>query len=181
MLEALDTLGETDTPHYSDAVSWLENQSLETTHYLAERIAVLSASATDKDLLLSYIDELNYAWGGHADYALNNLDTALALLALRRIDYSKHHIIAAAAGYLTDNQNTDGGWGFRAGDESNVYMTAVVLNTLAQFDDIYTLHTAVSDAAAYLLAKQNIDGGFGSNSSTVYETAGRIQNLGEVF
>jgi subtilase family serine protease len=177
VLEALNTLGETDTLHYSDAVSWLENQSLETTHYLAERIAALSASGTDSDVLLSYFDDLSYAWGGHEDYALNNLDTALALLALRRIDYSKHHIIAAAAGYLTDNQNTDGGWGFRAGDESNVYMTAMVLSALAQFDDIYTLHTAVSDAAAYLLAKQNIDGGFGSNSSTVYETALAFQAL----
>jgi squalene cyclase len=141
VLEALNTLGETDTLAYSNAVSWLETQSLETTDYLAQRIAALSSSGTDSDVLLSYIDDLDYVWGGHKDYGLNNLDTALALLALKRIDYPNHGLIAVAAEYLTKNQNDDGGWGFRAGDESNVYMTAIVLNTLAQFKNIYALHT----------------------------------------
>jgi subtilase family serine protease len=171
VINTLNTLDETYTTGYADAISWLENQPLETTDYLAERIHALSVAGTDSDVLLSYLDDLSYAWGGHEDYSLNNLDTALALLALKRIDYPEHGIIAAAAEYLTENQNSDGGWGFTAGDESNVYMTAIVLNTLAQLDDTYTLHTAVNDGAAYLLANQNIDGGFGSSPSTVYETA----------
>ncbi len=43
------------------AASWLENQSLETTSYLAERIAALSSSGADSDVLLSYLDEVSHA------------------------------------------------------------------------------------------------------------------------
>jgi hypothetical protein len=120
VIDTLNVLDEIGAPGYADAVSWVESQTLETTDYLSERIATLSVSGTDIDTLLSYMDESNYAWGGHEDYGLNNLDTALALFALSRIDYPGHTIIASAAGYLTENQNTDGGWGFEAGNDSNV-------------------------------------------------------------
>lgn len=84
--EAIKTLGlhnQTNTSGYTLALTWLQNQSLETTNHLAERIYILAASGTDSDLLISYLDELIRAWGGHDDYVVNNLDTALALQALR--------------------------------------------------------------------------------------------------
>jgi hypothetical protein len=120
VIDTLNMLNETGAPGYADAVSWLEGQTLGTTDYLSERISALSVPGTDIDTLLSYMDELTYGWGGHEDYGLNNLDTAWALFALSRIDYPGHTIIASAAGYLTENQNTDGGWGFEAGNDSNV-------------------------------------------------------------
>jgi subtilase family serine protease len=177
VIDVLKVLDETGTTGYADAVSWLGSQTLETTDHLSRRIGALLVPGTDIDTLFSYMDESTYGWGGQEDYGLNNLDTALALFALSRIAYPDHAIVASAAGYLTDNQNTDGGWGFEAGDDSNVYMTATVLNTLAQFKDIYALETPINDAAAYLLTQQNMDGGFGSSDSTVYETALAVEAL----
>ena len=178
VVETLKALNQTGTPNYVTAISWLQSHSLETTDYLSKRIYALSIAGSDKDLLLSYLDELVSAWGGYDDYQVNNLDTSLALLALKRINYSDQNIISTALGFLIFTQNPDGGWGFYPSpcsgcdaDPSNVYMTAMVLKTLSQYKTIYDLQTPINNAVAYLLTKQNSDGGFGSSSSTVYETA----------
>lgn len=171
VIETLQVLNQTSTSSYSKAVSWLHTQGLETTDDLSERIHALSVAGTDIVFLISYLDELIYAWGGHDDYEVNNLDTALALQALKAIDYSDPNTVNAALGYLTSTQNADGGWGFYQGDASNVYITAVVSMTLQQFTQTPTLATATSKATAYLKAHQNADGGFGSSPSTVYETS----------
>jgi len=81
VLEALKALDQTGTPTYANAILWIGNQYLETTDYLSERICVHSIPGKDKDILLSYLDKLVIAWGGYDDYQVNNLDTALALLA----------------------------------------------------------------------------------------------------
>lgn len=172
VIETLQVLNQTGTQNYSNAVLWLQNQTLETTDYLSERIHALAVAGTDRDLLLSYLDEIyTGAWGGYLDFEANNLDTALALLSLRKINYSDQNIISYAQGYLVSTQNTDGGFGFYQGDGSNVYMTALVSMTLQQFPQTTSIATAINKATSYLIAHQNADGGFGSSSSTVYETA----------
>ena len=181
-IESLSILGQENTPNYANAVLWLQTQDLNTTDYLAERIHALSVAGTDDDLLLSYIDQLVYAWGGYAGYASNNLDTAFALIALNRINYSDQNTIDYALNYLLSTQNADGGWAFRQAQddetyESNVYMTAIVSSTLQQFPRTTSIATAINKATAYLIAHQNADGGFGEGGgtpplqSTVYETA----------
>ncbi len=82
---------------------------------------------SDESLLVSYIDNTSGVWGGYEGYGINNLDTVLALDALKSVNYSNQTTISNAVLYLVTNQNTDGGWGFYAGDDSNVYMTALVL------------------------------------------------------
>ncbi|MEW6054879.1 MAG: CARDB domain-containing protein [Nitrospirota bacterium] len=177
IIETLQILNQAGTVNYSNAVSWLQAEGLYTTDYLSERINALSVAGTDDDLLLSYLDEMLFAWGGYDDYATNNLDTALALQALNKINHPDQDTISYALGYLMNTQNPDGGWGFYQDDDSNVYMTAIVLHTFIQFNDIYDLQSEIDSAVAYLLTKQNPDGGFGLGggnpalTSTVYETA----------
>ncbi|MCL5024422.1 MAG: discoidin domain-containing protein [Nitrospirae bacterium] len=170
-IETLQLLNQTGTPSYNTALSWLQLQALDTTDYLSERIHALTVAGTDENLLLSYLDDLTGAWGGYDDYEVNNLDTVLSLLALKKINYSDQNTISSVLYYLTTTQNPDGGWGFSQGDDSNVYMTAAVLNILSQFKATYNLQTPINNAVAYLLTKQNPDGGFGSSPSTVYETS----------
>lgn len=74
-LEALRSLGQTSSPAYYNAVLWLQSQELETTDYYSERIRALASAETDIDSVLSYLDELLYAWGGYEDFDANNLDT----------------------------------------------------------------------------------------------------------
>ncbi len=179
-IEALKTLNQTNSQTYTNAITWIQTQGLQTTDYFSERIHALMVAGADRDVLLSYLDDLIGAWGGYNDYEVNSLDTALALQALKIINYQDQETISYALGYLQDAQNPDGGWGFcdvstlgcadGAGD-SNVYMTAVVLQTLLQFKTTYDLNAQIASAAAYLIDHQNPDGGFGSSPSTVYETA----------
>ncbi len=80
VLEAMQALGEVSSPNYVNAILWLQNQDLDTTDYLSERIHALSVANADQTILLSYLDELiTGAWGGYGDYESNNLDTAYAI------------------------------------------------------------------------------------------------------
>ena len=171
VIDTLQALSQTNTTLYSNAVSWLQSQSISTTDYLSERIFTLLSGGSDEGLLVSYRDPSSGVWGFYAGYGINNLDTALALDALKSVNYCGQSTISNAILYLVTNQNTDGGWGFYAGDDSNVYMTALVLQTFDMFDSTFNLKNSISNAAAYLAAHQNSDGGFGSSPSTVYETA----------
>jgi prenyltransferase beta subunit len=171
VIDTLQALSQTNTTLYSNASSWLQSQSISTTDYLSERIFTLISGGSDEVLLVSYIDPVSGVWGGYAGYNINNLDTTLALSALNAVNYSNQATIGNAILYLITNQNSDGGWGFYAGDDSNVYMTAMVLQTFDMFDSTINIKNSIQIAVAYLLAHQNSDGGFGSSPSTVYETA----------
>jgi large repetitive protein len=179
VIETLQVLNQTNNSNYSNALSWLQLQGLDTTDYLSERIHALAVSGTDNALLISYLDNMTGAWSGDGGPDVDNLDTALALLALKKINYTDQTVINNATNYLLSTQNPDGGWGLYPptcsgctdGDDSNVYMTAMVSMTLQQFPQTTSIATAINKATSYLLARQNTDGAFGVSGSTVYETA----------
>ena len=176
VLDTLKLLNQTDLYEYSGAVSWLQNQSLDTTEHLSDRINTLTIGGADADRLLTYLDKLMNAWGGYNDYGVSIIDTVQALQALKTINHSDSATFAAALGYLTTTQNSDGGWGFFNGDASNTYVTSLVLRTLAEFKSTYTgLEPTITRAVTFILSKQdnvsNPPGGFGSSPSTVHETA----------
>ena len=165
---ALKLLNQTNTTNYTNALSWLQSQSLETTNHLAGRIYILAAGGSDSTTLISYLDELVLAWGGYDDFTVDNLDTASALQALKAINYGNQTTIQSAISYLLNHQNADGGWGFDNGDVSNLYMTVIVSRTLQLFSQTSAMATAVNKATSFIIAYQNSDGGFGSS---IYETA----------
>jgi len=53
VIETLKVWNQTSTSNYSNAISWLQNQSLETTDYLSERIYSLSVAGPDNSLVLT--------------------------------------------------------------------------------------------------------------------------------
>lgn len=152
---ALSLWGQQNTSAYSNAVSWLQTQQLETTEQLSDRMNVLSTAGTDMDLVVAYKD-VTGAWGGYEEYDVNNLDTALAIRALKRINYQDLNMIYVAVYYLTGTQNSDGGWGFKQGMDSEVYYTSLISIILGQFPQTASLATAISKASAYLMAHQNL-------------------------
>lgn len=81
--------------------------------------------------------------------------------------------IINAVNYLVEAQNVDGGWGLSKGMQSNIYITAKVLETLTDF--ALTLHfyldTTIDNGIEWLKSKQNPDGGFGEEGSSIYITA----------
>lgn len=171
----LDTLRylSINNPAYTNGLAWLSNQSPLLTDFLAKKVKTLYMAGIDVSADLSAL--LNKGagglWGGDVDYTNTVLDTAFALEALNVANYSDQNIVSSSLWYLVSTQNPDGGWGFYQGDNSNVYVTAIVVDTLSKYKSIYTLQTPINNGVAYLLTKQNPDGGFGSSASTVYETA----------
>jgi len=172
--------------NYINADIWLNAQQLDTTRYLAERLTIFSTASADKDAILLYLDQPSRAWGGYDDFTVNALDTALALQALKAANYSDYSMLYFPISFLTTNQNSDGGWGFRPAtggqqaDPSNTYVTAMVLRALVAHRAVFPLHESITKASEYLRAKQNQDPvgrGFGSSPSTVYETALSVMAL----
>ena len=170
-LETMKLVSYTGSTSYAKCMSWLQAQSPNSVGYIAERVRVLNPVDGSVNALIAALDPLRGAWGGGDGYVTDILDTALALQALKAVSYTNVATINTALAYLTTTQNTDGGWGFSTGDDSNVYMTAVVSTTLQQFPQMATIAAATNKATTYLLAHQNADGGFGDSPSTAYETA----------
>lgn len=172
-IDALKSLNQTTGSAYTIATTWLQSQSPVSVDYQAQRIRTLGLTDTSINALIPLLDQLKHAWGGDDGYETDNLDTAFALQAFKTANYTDQNTIYPALGYLTSTQKTDGGWGFAQEEEgaSNVYVTSIVLSTLAQFKDTYMMDQQIASATAYLLSKQNSDGGFGSGASTVYESA----------
>ena len=164
-LESLVVLNSTNSLNYVNASNWLAAQQLDTTRYLSERLRILSAPGTDKDVIISYLNVLNRGWGGYDEYAANNLDTAFALQALKTTNYSDYSVLFGAVNFLTTNQNSDGGWGLESGDSSNVFVTATVLNALSLYNSVTFNVQSSLTSPLLLLSKQNSDGGFGSSPS----------------
>ena len=170
-LETLKLLNQAGGTAYSTGVTWLQGQTLQGFDPISGRIRVFALADGSADNLMPSFDQLKGAWGGDEGYEANILDTALAIQALKAANYPNQTIITSALNYLTSTQNPDGGWGFVIGDDSNVYVTALVSRTIQQFPQTTTLATALNKATSYLLSKQSSDGGFGSPSSKVHETA----------
>ncbi|ACM19176.1 CARDB domain repeat-containing isoprenoid cyclase, putative [Geotalea daltonii FRC-32] len=171
VLQTFRLLNQTSSGSYVSGSSWLQAQSPQGVNAIAERLGALKTTDSSLQTLISVLDINRNAWGGDAEYDLNNLDTASALKALKHVDYSDQPLIFKVINHLLSTQNPDGGWGFIKGNDSNAEDTARVLSTLALFKGVYIADAQLASAVSYLLSNQNADGGFGAGGSTVYESA----------
>jgi len=186
VIDTLFHLNSTDSA-YTNAIDWISSQQIDNTRYLSLKITSLARAGIDISLELNTILSYKNEDGGFGEYLENTSGISYttfalnALQALKAINYPDLDLIGRAIWHLLATQNDDGGWGFYKGDESNVYMTALVSITLQQFSLTLDIATAINKATDYLIAHQNIDGGFGSSESAVYETAlSYIALVGEI-
>ena len=133
---------EPSSPAYTAAFQWMTGQMVSPTDYLSRRIIALKRAEMDVsselEVLLLYRNSKG-GWGGEISYLSDNLDTALALQALKAANYSDTTVLYQAINFLTTNQNTDGGWGFTSNDPSNTYVTSIVLRTLSQYNSAFQI------------------------------------------
>lgn len=154
------------------AIDWINAHEAGNTDYLARQIAILgnNPQQSNLDQLLS-LQNSDGGWGLAAGYDSDALDTALAILALRKASASPA-AIAQAIQFLLHNQNTDGGWGNAVGSQSRSGITATVLMALGSSA---ANPAVIDDALALLQSRQNGDGGFGDSPSTIYDTSLALQ------
>jgi hypothetical protein len=115
----------------------------------------------------------------HSFERLVNL-TSFAIFALRAVGYSKSYpAIRDAAGWIEQQQNADGGFGFGGhGSPSDVDDTGAALQALAAAG-ARNAHVLAA-AADYLIRSQNLDGGFPQqygSESNAQSTAWAVQGL----
>jgi len=109
---------------------------------------------------------------GSVDGLVNT--TAFGVLALRAAGRDT----GSSADFLEERQNSDGGWGFAPGAQSDVDDTGAVLQALAAAGRRGS--AATRRALAYLRRAQQPDGGFGSSpvrASNAQSTAFAVQGL----
>jgi len=171
--ETLSSLHQTGTD-YNNAINWIYENKPTTTEQISKKIEILSRTSfsytDDLNLLLSYQNS-DGGFGGYKKLRSDIVDSIFSLRALKSISYQDNSIIEKIIQFVINNQNSDGGWGFKQGRESSVYYTALVSSNLQQFSQTTSIATAINKATTYLIAHQNTDGGFGGSPSTVFETS----------
>ena len=155
---------------YSNAIGWIETQTVFSIRYLSQKIKPLAEYGSNTAILIGTLTSSQNTDGGFGisqGYESDILDTLLALSALKSANYSNISVIQPALSYLLANQNTDGGFGFTSESGSSVYLTSLALLTLTQYRTQYYLEEAISKATSWLISQQNPDGSMG----TLWETA----------
>lgn len=106
-------------------------------------------------------------FGELAGYQSTVLDTAYALKALSRAGYANSQVIIDAIGYLSQQQDTTGGFGLGGANDNSVYITAQVSLALQPYVFTYQVGNQINQASTYLYDQQLPAGGW----QTVWETA----------
>ena len=174
---AVDALKLLETPpsnNQTSAIQYLVNGELNVTDYFSRRIVSLTATGNDTSPDINSLLALQNSdsgWGGAEGFGSNNLDTALALMALAAAGSSESGAIFGAISYLLSSQNTNGGWGLTMGDRSEIYFTVKIIQAFLTQAQTLELANAVAGGTSFLIDHQNADGGFGESGSTVWETS----------
>lgn len=168
---ALYYLGISDTV-YSNAITWISEQEVISTRYLAQKIEAFTKSGADVTELISKLvsyQNSDGGWGINQGYTSDNLDTALDFRALYTADYPDITVLENAITFLINNQNNDGSWSLEAGGSGNIEITATVILALRDYQlktgyNPTTLSSSIANGASWLDYQHNID-------TSIYETA----------
>ena len=173
VIEVLNELGETGA-EYNDGVTFLEGVSPEIIDYLSRKVIALSESGSD---ISADVDQLiglkndDGGFGFEEPYPSSLIDTLLAAKALKKAGIEDHEIIGALLYYLTENQNSDGSFGYAEGGDGSLEVTSLAIIVLSGFQPQYNLSSYTANALSYILTFKQGDNGFGESGSSVIETA----------
>ncbi|MFQ6008595.1 MAG: prenyltransferase/squalene oxidase repeat-containing protein, partial [Candidatus Zixiibacteriota bacterium] len=188
-LTALSELEASVSPNQTNAIDFLQAQSIEVTQLLAERVIALAGAGVDvsgdvtallglqdtgSPLLAASPFEALFSGGGFGaaeGHSSNALDTSYALLALKAAGITDLDVPTRAVQFLMSQQNPDGGWGWLDQRESRLFLTALTVQALGALRSEFDVNHVLEPAVTFLRSKQNPDGGFGEQGSTAYETA----------
>lgn len=175
-LEALDQAGQTGAP-YEAGRAWLAVAGVTSTDFLARRALALAQrplSASERTALGQALLLSRQADGGFGPapaYGSTALDTALALRALRSLDWPADSTVVGAVGALAAAEVNGGGFAAVQGRGPSTLVTAETAQALLDWAEVPATHPLLSRALQVLLSRRNPDGGFGESPSSAYATA----------
>jgi len=163
-----------DTAVINNGLQAIHSTPPHSSDYSARKIIALSGGSIVAPYLLDSLANMqndNGGWGYQKGYGSNDLETALALRALKRAAYSNTTKLGMGVSYLTSQQNADNGWTFAADDSSQVFYTAHVIIALAMLEGDFGVTDQIQGAVNWLRTRPHGDGGFGTGGmSNPYET-----------
>ena len=175
VVDVLSTF-DADSTAIANGLDTISSFQTNSSDYLARKViaaASVSGGVVPAYLVDSLADMQNEdgGWGYQKGYGSNNLETALALRALKSTSYSNMTTLGMGVNYLTSNQNADSGWSFVASDSSQVFYTAHALITLAALQSDFSVGSQIQGGVNWLKTQDHGDGGFGTGgTSNPYET-----------
>jgi hypothetical protein len=171
-VKTLYSLGRTGDA-YQRGVNFIANHEIGGVEDHARKIeAIFPAGKDTTDDVAAVVgaQDSDGGFGFDLYYESDVYHSSLALIALKAAGVNDPLIISPAISYVTTQQKADGSYGLSA-DHDSIYLTALVVLVLSQYDDTYDVDSQLSGAMDWLKTKQNIDGGFGEGGSTVFETS----------
>ena len=183
MIELLNWLDETESTNWDLALDWYRLAVTNNLEYSARKIFNMAINEEYTDGLSSHfvtqINPITYGFGYDESYQSDTITTALALKALTESGYTDTDGSMTTIGLtlynLLTTQNADGGYGYAANEDSEIYPTEIVLDALLAYDGLTLVLetssgpveidiTSIIDAALeYLKSMQNTDGSFGES------------------
>lgn len=164
-LTALEALG---SPQAA-AEKYVFAQAAADAETLARKILVAAGSGRDTIPLVEKLLVFQNADGGFGDepaFGSSVMNTALAVAALGAAGISVSDSLGQAIGYLTANQQNDGGWAHGSSNASSTYLTALVCGSLQRYRHRYNLSAEIASATEFLIQGQSAMGGWGSEAES---------------
>lgn len=152
---------------------YLKTISGSTANDYAAPILAIAAIGQDPHTfgVVDYVAKLkSYYTAGQIGDATTLNDDIFGLLALDAAGESASPEAGGAQAYLIAHQNSNGGWGFATGGNSDSNMTAAAIVAL-RASGVAGADQAIVKALDYLKTAQNSDGGFTYDPASMYGTA----------
>lgn len=183
--EAAAVIRNYDNSDISKTVSWLKNNGYDENIDTLSRTAAASGDSAILDSVITYANA-DGGFGLHKDYASDVLDSVLVLEAINACGSDQYiENGSALCIYLADNVNSDGGWSYSSGSDSDVILTAMVSYSIDKFLDDNMLtsditNDALSSSNSFL--RSNAAVGFDRESieETLYSNISFMQYEGSV-
>ena len=163
------------------ALAFLGSTNPVSVDYFARRAMSLASSMSEAERRSAARTLLNFrnpdgGFGAGLGFATDPLDTALALRALRSLDWPADSLVVAAVQVLAGS-GTSAGWTAVTGARASSFVTAHVVLALQDWKDVPAAAGPAAIGVAALTSRQNPDGGFGESPSNPYATAIALQAL----
>ncbi|MCP4625908.1 MAG: hypothetical protein GY850_20715, partial [bacterium] len=182
-VEALHHIGVTDG-YVSDGAAWVAAVSSTLVDDLARQASVLALFDLDNETKLNSLLAVQNTDGGFGfkeKFPSSLIDSLLAAKVLTAAGVDDQDIIGRVLFYLTENQNGNGSFGFAAGGDGSLYVTALAIPILYGFQPKYDLSEHISEAVAFVRLHEHVIDpdmiGFGEDNPAVIDTALAVRAL----
>lgn len=175
------------SPKLSAACAYLAAHSPVAVEEVGRFVEALATCGPVPASLPQHLADLQNAdggWGIDEGFGSDVLDTVFAVRGLAAAGALADDVRASAVSFLLGTQRPDGGWSVNAdkdGDvylnDSDVYLTSLVLLALTQLPNSEGAAGAISAGSAWLATEIAADGSVPTSMGTVFETALAYQAL----